>query len=191
MVCPIDFVFTYSYPISGTYSTSSSYTVADPPTLTISESPIGTLTVPTLPDPAYLIRYYKDGDYSTSVDESANGIYIPPVVGSYTAKAYEPFAACSSATASNAIVLSVVSGVTEAQNIQVAVYPNPMASTVTISAALDRTLTYELSDMNGTLLKTSEFTSVTNVNVESLKTGTYLISIKDKNDRIASYKLVK
>ena len=179
-------------PGTGYYAVSENYTVKSPPDLTIEENPTGTVALASTLNAAYSTLFYLNGG-SSSVNTSTTGSYTPTVSGSYTAKAYEANSAggCYSANASNGVTISVTTAIIDGQSVNVSVYPNPMASSLTISTGIAYELTYELSDMNGALLRTSDFTSVTNVNVENLKSGTYVLVVKDNDSKIASYKLVK
>jgi hypothetical protein len=191
MTCPVDISLNYTFPSPGSYNTSGTYDVQLPPDLTIQENPVGTLEVvsPTL-DSTYSVRYYKNGNYSIVKSETLDGIYAPSSVGDYTAKLFEAVSHCKSANPSNTVTI-LVTGIVESKKIDVAVYPNPMAASVTISTGLSTPLSYELLDINGSVLRKADFTSVTNVNVESLKAGSYVLVIKENNERVASYQLVK
>ncbi|HVD96589.1 MAG TPA: T9SS type A sorting domain-containing protein [Cytophagaceae bacterium] len=194
-VCSVAVHLTYTSPSSGTYDTNVDYTVQNPPTLTIEDTTTGTLDVQnasTQLSTVYKAIYYKDANYTSAVDTSDDGLYTPAASGSYTAMAYEPSSGCISVTASNAVNITVTSVTTkDAQKINVSVYPNPMAASVTISTGLPDLMRYELADMNGNIVRKGEFSSVTNLNVETLKQGSYLLTVKDQQSNTASYKLVK
>ncbi len=191
MTCDVDISVNYNFPSPGSYTTSGTYTVQIPQTLIIQESPAGTLTVINALD-SYSVRYYKNANYSIVKDESVTGTYTPTSSGNYTAKAYEPISGCKSATASNSITISVTAGIMDGKNtIDVSVYPNPIASSVTISTGHATALSYEILDITGSVLIKADFTSVTNVSVENLKPGSYVLLIKENNERVATYQLVK
>ncbi|HWZ21736.1 MAG TPA: T9SS type A sorting domain-containing protein [Cytophagaceae bacterium] len=198
MVCSVYVALNYTYGVPGSFPVSANYTVQSPPNLTIAENPTGTVSLTTTLDAAYSTQFYLNGG-SSAVNTSTTGSYTPTVSGTYTAKAYEAYnvntvpstVGCISAIPSGPVTISVTTAIIAGQNANVSVYPNPMTSSLTISTGISYKLTYELSDMNGALLRASDFTSVANVNVESLKAGTYLLVVKDNNSKIASYKLVK
>jgi hypothetical protein len=169
------------------YSYSTTYPVQFPPDLTITENPTGTLAVVT-PLVGNKVAFYKDGilDFTTKLTS-----YTPTVSGNYTAKAEDTVTACLSENFSNAIPLTLTTEVVGAQNTNVKVYPNPMMSSVTITTELSNKLQYELIDLNGTVVRSAEFGTATNINVETLTPGSYVLSIKDNNQKIASYKLIK
>lgn len=174
--------------LSQSYSYSDTYTVQYPADVTLAENPTGTLEVASVPV-NHQIRFYLDGN-ATYTAQTA-GTFTPTTSGSYTAKAYEPASGCLSQNPSNAIVMTVTTDVLEGQNANVSVYPNPIASSLTITTALSNTLSYELSDMNGVVVRAADFTTATNVNVENLKAGSYILTVKDNDQKVASYKLVK
>lgn len=163
------------------------YSVANPPVVVIEESS-GTLTLST-PANGYSVQYFLDGS-STAINESANGIYTPTTSGSYTAAAYDPASGCISPSVSNAITVTVT-GVKDANTIDVSVYPNPMTSAVTIKTVETEELSYDLVDLNGKVVRTAVFSSSTVMNAEGLQAGTYVLTISKKGAKVASYKLVK
>ncbi len=191
MTCAVEASVTYSiYPTftapAGTYVVQ-----AAPSPIAIQENPAGRLGA-TLALDSYGVNFYKDGDYGTVAYYSALGLYDPTISGSYTAKAYDPNSTCISATASNAVVMSIAASTTKNSNaINVSVYPNPMANSVSITTGLSTPLTYELADINGAVVRTASFTTAANVNVENLKSGAYVLSVRDLEGNSTSYKLVK
>ncbi len=192
MLCSLSFTIAHAMLPGGAITLEGNYTVQYPPTLSVTENPSGTVEVQTAVDNAYDIHYFLDGNYTTPANASGATTYTPTVSGSYTAKAYESTTGCYSAAASNALNITVLStSVKNGQKADIAVYPNPIASSLTISTGLSSQMTYELADMNGAIVKSGSFTSTANVNVETLKSGTYLLTVKDQQDNIASYKLVK
>ncbi len=190
MICNIDISVNYTLPSPGSYTTTGTYVVQTPQDLVIQENPVGTLESVTALD-SYSVRYYKNAVYTSYMNQSITGIYTPSVSGSYTAKAYEPISGCKSANASNAVAIAVVASTLESQKINISVYPNPMASSLTISTGLTNPLTYELFDINGSSVRKSDFTSVANMSVENLKAGAYVLVIKENGQQVASYQLVK
>ena len=190
--CSVAVSLNYTFPSPGSFSTSGTYTVQTPPTLTIQESPAGTVSLTTTLDAAYSTLFYLNADYGTIVNTSTTGSYTPTAVGSYTAKAFEANSAggCISSSASNAVSITATP-IIEGQNVNISVYPNPITSSVTISTTLSDRLSYELSDMNGTLLRSADFTSAANLNVENLKSGSYVLTIKSNDSKIGYYKLIK
>ncbi len=198
MTCSVAVVLTYSFPVSGTYPLAVNYVVKTPPMLNIQESPVGTVSLIAALDPAYSTLFYLNGSSSVT-NTSTTGSYTPAVYGTYTAKAYEAYkvntvpstVGCISSMSSNPIPISFTTAIIDGQNVNVSVYPNPMTSSLTISTGISYKLTYELSDMNGALLRNADFTSVATVNVENLKAGTYVLVVKDNDSKVAYYKLVK
>lgn len=173
------------------------YIVQFPYNLTITENPTGTLNVSTTLD-GYSVRYYLNANYGTVINESTTGTYTPTSVGDYTAKAIsyvtstiDGAKSCTSTVASNMITISIINSLEEAQNISISVYPNPVVSSVTIAAGTSSELTYELSDMNGAVVRSASFNGVGNINAEGLNAGSYILVIKNQNEKVASYKLVK
>jgi hypothetical protein len=191
MTCSLSIKIDYTYPTSGSYTTPASYDVQYPPTLTITENPTGTLDVTNTLEGVDSVRYYLNANYASFEDESTSGTFTPSVSGSYTAKAYEPNTGCISVAASNAVTITATTGILDTKIVNVSVYPNPMASSITITTPLSNKLHYQLADMNGMVVRSADFTSTTNVNVESLKTGSYILTVRDNHQKIASYKLVK
>jgi hypothetical protein len=168
---------------------STQYTVQNPADVTLTESPAGTLLVASVPS-NHEIRFYLDG--SSTHTSQTSGSYTPTTSGSYTAKAYELTSTCLSENPSNAVVITVVpTDVRDGQSANVSVYPNPIASTVTITTVLSNKLSYELSDLNGSVVRSADFRTNTNINVENLKPGSYILTVRDNNQKVASYKLVK
>ncbi len=190
MVCSVAVDLIAGPPANTTYSVSGSYTVQSPPNLTITENPTGTIEVQTALD-GYSVRYYLDANYASHTAESTATTYTPTSSGSYTVKAYDPLSTCISASASNALSFTISSTTAAAQKFNFSVYPNPMTSTIAISTALSNSLEYELADINGILQKSAAFNSSTQIDVSTLQTGIYLLSIKEKGSVISTYKLVK
>ncbi|HWZ22936.1 MAG TPA: hypothetical protein VNW06_09805, partial [Cytophagaceae bacterium] len=120
---PMPFPFTIPIP-------AQNYTVAAPAdiALTNTGTSMSVVSVPV----STTVRYYLNGDYSTVIDESSTGNYSATANGSYTAKAYDASYSCFSENPSNTVVISTITAVKEASNIQVSIYPNPVASSVTI-----------------------------------------------------------
>ena len=178
--------FTVNYPIP-----SQNYNVAYPLTLTIVNTDAD-LSVVT-PLNGYSVRYYLDANYSNVINESTTGNYTAANPGSYTAKAYDPASGCLSVNASNAIVITAnpTTGVQNSKNIKFSVYPNPVTSFVTVESGVSSTLTYELSGLNGKVLRSGSFQETSQINTEDLNAGTYVLIIKDGKESLASYKLVK
>lgn len=151
---------------------------------------------PTTTIDGYSVRYYLNGDYGTIINESTTGNYTAVSDGSYTAKAINyvyissVLNTCESASPSNAVQI-ISTGIEESQNTSISAYPNPMASTLTITSAIADELTYELYDRTGALVRAALFKEVDNVNVSDLKAGVYMLVVKNKQEKIASYKLVK
>jgi hypothetical protein len=178
---PFPMPFTYTVP-------AQNYTVQSPPDLTITNTS-NDLSVTTSLS-GYSVQYFLDGNYGAVVDQSLTGAYTATASGSYTAMGYDPISTCLSQNASNAIVLSVTS-LKEATNINISVYPNPVASTVTIDTESSVALTYELSDLDGKVVRTAGFQGTGNINMENLKSGSYILNVKNGEVSVASYKLLR
>ena len=140
-----------------------------------------------------VIRYFLNGDYTSAVDQ-LSPIYLdysPTVAGTYTVKLYDTITSCYSQQVSNAIVFSPVTAVKEAKDITVSVYPNPVVSSITIEAGSSSLLTCELSEINGKLIRSLSFQGISSINMEDLKAGIYILTVKEGDNAVASYKLVK
>lgn len=198
----IDFVGPMTCPVTGTisavlpppfgaqsFAVSNSYVVQYPPSLSISETPAGTLTVSTSLN-GYSVNFYKDAVYTSAYYTTTSNTYAVTVDGSYTAKAYDPITGCLSQTASNAVDMTVTA-VKQSADVQVSVYPNPMVSTVKIETGLQEELEYVLYDANGAAVATGSFHAATQLDASTLKAGIYTLAIKNQNKVVASYKLVK
>jgi hypothetical protein len=183
---PMMFPFSYTIP-------TQNYLLQSPPDLTITQT-AGELNVSVVPD-GYKVQYFMNGNPDVLVND---GIYSPTVDGSYTAKGvrsvYSTLADgnvnCYSENPSNAITIGITA-IEEAQSVSISVYPNPIISTVTIAAGTSSELRYELSDINGKIIRSASFNETGNINVENLTAGSYILIIKNQQEKIASYKLVK
>ena len=189
MTCTIS--GTISVPIMSTsYDIpAQNYVVAYPLDLVIAYGS-GNLTTSSVLLTDYAVRYYLDGNYDNVINQSASGTYQPTVSGSYTAKVYVANNGCLSQNPSNAAEV-VLTSVFKSNSIAISVYPNPVTSSLTIEAGSSLLLIYELIDMNGLVVRTASFQKNSSINTEDLKAGSYLLNLKDGNENIASYKLVK
>lgn len=86
------------------YSFTGTYTVKYPPTLVISENPVGTAHVSTY-FADYSVRYFANADYGTMIYETKYVNYTPTDPATYTAKAYDPQSTCVSTAPSNAVYI--------------------------------------------------------------------------------------
>ncbi len=183
----VQFVGTFPVP-------SQNYFVKTVPVLTIINNNAD--ISPTVTIDGYSVRYYLDGDYGTIINESTTGNYTAVADGIYTAKAINYIyvssvaSTCESASPSNGVPI-VISAVEDPQSSSISVYPNPMAATLTISSGIPDQLTYELHDRTGVTVLTGVFKQVDHIDVADLKSGAYLLVVKNKEEKIASYKLVK
>lgn len=78
--------------------------------------------------------------------------------------------------------------------IVVSCYPNPTVSSIKldIGTSLTSGFSYQLFDMNGKLLKSSAITnSITTVDMQALKAGTYTIKIMIKQTEATSVVIIK
>jgi hypothetical protein len=172
------------------YIPAQDYTVAYPPTLTITET-AGEINNSTSLN-GYSVRYYLNGDYNTYVEQSTTGNnFTPANNGSYTAKAYDLISSCVSEDPSNAIMITTTAVKGSTKTNEVSVYPNPVVSSVTIETEISSPLSYVLSDLNGTVVRNASFERTGQVNMEELKSGAYILTIKNEKENIASYKLTK
>jgi hypothetical protein len=144
----------------------------------------------------YSVRYFLDGDYGTVINESTTGNYTAVADGIYTAKAVNYVyissvpGTCESAAPSNEIQI-ISTAIEDPQSTSIAVYPNPMTATLTISSGIPDELTYELYDRTGVIVRTAVFKQVDHIDVAELKSGIYMLVLKNKQEKIASYKLAK
>ncbi len=179
---PMPFPMPFSYTIP-----SQNYIAQFPPNLTITNTS-NDLSV-TTPLNGYSVRYYLDGD-GTAINESITGNYTAATSGNYAAKGYDILSTCLSENASNTIALSITA-IEEAKAIAISVYPNPVASSVTIETGSAAVLTYELSDLNGKIMRTASFQKISSINMEDLKSGSYILTVKSGEEKVSSYKLVR
>jgi hypothetical protein len=166
---------------------NQNYTVKYPPTFSIADG-AGTLSA-VEPLDGYSIRFYLNGDYGTVINESVTGSYTPTQTGDYSAKGYDPISTCISQTASNTVNV-IVTAITNAQNINVSVYPNPMVNSLTI-AADNMQVTYSISNTIGVSVKSGSINQVGSIVVDDLQAGTYVLTVKDNSGKSSSYTLVK
>ncbi len=195
MTCTVEGTFSGSFPIpfppytyAYNFAINENYVVKLPPNLTITES-MGTLNVSTALD-GYSVRYYLNSNFTTVINQSTTGTYTAVANGDYSAKGFDPISSCISTSASNTINV-VVTTIQDAQHVSISVYPNPVISSITIEAGASYDLSYELSDMNGAIVRSASFNGSGNVNTADLNTGSYVLVVKKQNEKIASYKLVK
>ncbi|HVD98235.1 MAG TPA: T9SS type A sorting domain-containing protein [Cytophagaceae bacterium] len=175
--------FPFSYPVP-----TQNYVVQYPPDLTITSTGNDLSTTTSLD--GYSVQYFLDGNYSNVIDQSTTGNYTAAASGSYTAKAYDPVSTCLSANASNAIVANLTA-VQKANGVNVSMYPNPVSSVLTIETGLSYLLTYELTDLSGAIVRSGTFEGTGTVNLETMKSGVYMLNIKNDKEQLGSYKLVK
>jgi hypothetical protein len=166
------------YPFTGTY------TVQYPPDLSISESPVGTIAVAT-PLDGYSVRYYLNANYGTVNNETTSTTYTPGVIGSYTAKGYDPATTCISVNPSNAVVISAASGIQNSLAAVVNIYPNPASDLIYVG--LENTLATQaemtLTDIAGLKIATVNFKNQggalsAEMPISHLAEGIYLLHIK-------------
>jgi len=82
----------------------------------------------------------------------------------------------------------------EEESFKVAAYPNPVTNYLTIEAStyINRSLSYQLMDLNGRLLKEARIgKSGAQVDVSSLSGAIYLLRIKDNGKPIKTIKIIK
>ncbi len=70
------------------------------------------------------------------------------------------------------------------------VYPNPVVNVFTIQGSTEENVTAVLYDLNGKLLKQIQFSLSTQVNIEDLSRGVYLLTI-NQNNKINTYRIIK
>jgi len=72
-------------------------------------------------------------------------------------------------------------------------YPNPVKDELELSLEIPtQNLRYQIFDLSGTLLKTEQIGSaVTKINMQSFRTGVYVISINRGGQHIESFKIIK
>jgi hypothetical protein len=151
---------------------------------------------PTTTIDGYSVRYYLNGNYQTIINESTTGNYTAIANGTYTAKAINyvyvssVLNMCESASPSNGIQITTTA-IEDQQSTSISVYPNPMTSTLTISSGIPDELSYDLYDRTGMILRTGVFKQTDHLQVGDLKSGMYMLVLKNKQEKIASYKLVK
>ena len=183
----VQFVGTFPVP-------SQNYYVKTVPILSITNSNRDISTTTTID--GYSVRYFLNGNYTTIINESTTGNYTAVTDGLYTAKAVNYVykssvsSTCESASPSNGVMITTTA-VEDPQSTSISVYPNPMVATLTISSGIPDQLTYELYDRTGVTILTGVFKQVDNINVADLKSGVYMLVIKNKQEKIASYKLTK
>lgn len=95
-----------------------------------------------------------------------------------------------------AFEISVVLGIHEVHNINLSfsAYPNPVSDLLTLSVENlgSSTLTLELYDLNGKLLKSKKITGdITNIRTNNLVSATYFLRIMDNKKTIKSFKIIK
>lgn len=81
-------------------------------------------------------------------------------------------------------------------DLKVATYPNPTSDFLNLTFKDSRFLTqelhYTLTDLNGTLIKSSKIKEVeSEINMKSLSTSVYILSIKTKGKILQSFKIIK
>ena len=79
-------------------------------------------------------------------------------------------------------------------NLELAAYPNPTNSTLTVNIGnyYNEKLTYQLYDMQGKLLDSKQVVSTsTTIDMQDLQVNTYLLSVLDKNSLIKTFRIVK
>jgi len=92
--------------------------------------------------------------------------------------------------------ISVVTGTEEASDIilELSVYPNPATGFVILkvkSYDIDN-LSYKLYDMNGMLFQSKKVEgNETQIPLENIIPGTYLLKITDKNKEVKTFKIIK
>jgi len=82
----------------------------------------------------------------------------------------------------------------EEVNFKVAAYPNPVTNSLTIQASNyeNRSLSYQLTDLNGRLLKQARVgKSIANVDVSELSVAIYLLKILDNGKLLKTIKIIK
>jgi len=91
--------------------------------------------------------------------------------------------------------VSVTTGIENTSiNLEVGVYPNPTANYITLSLKdVDYSLfTYQLYNIQGSLLKNSQITSSNMVvTMEELPTATYFLKVSDNDKLIKTFRIVK
>jgi len=95
-----------------------------------------------------------------------------------------------------AFEISVVLGIHEIENINLSIsaYPNPVSDFLTLSIQnlKPSTLTLELYDLNGKLLKSKKITGdINNIRTNDLVSATYFLRLMDNKKIIKSFKIIK
>lgn len=179
-------LFTLPFVGAQNYSFTGDYTVKYPPTLVISENPVGSILVREALN-GYSVRYYANADYGTVIKETTFSNYEPTVEATYTAKAYDPISTCISQDPSNPIqiVKKLPTGVNGVLQATISTYPNPASEYVIVK--VENT---NASEAVGTLTDAmgAEITRVNfyqgsnsleaNIPVQALTAGVYVLRIQ-------------
>jgi len=173
------------FSISFNNSNISIYNLVAYETLSLSESPPGTLSLGSFELMDNQVKYYRN----TTEVVTTGASYTPTLSGDYTAKLYNSASGCLSSAFSTTISLTVTS-IFEAKGYQFSVFPNPVASSLTIRSEFTKALTYQLSNSKGELVTEQNFNGSTSIDVSHYTSGNYFLSIKDGSTISATYKIL-
>ncbi|WP_309641030.1 T9SS type A sorting domain-containing protein [Flavobacterium sp.] len=77
-------------------------------------------------------------------------------------------------------------------NLGMKVYPNPTESVLVLSVQNFKGLSYEITDVNGRSIQKDTITNVdTSITFESFTSGIYFLAVKNNNQSIKNFKIIK
>ena len=78
------------------------------------------------------------------------------------------------------------------QGIELSIYPNPTTNILNLEVKENKNLSFQLYDIQGTLLNADKVrNSITNISMENLSIGTYLLKLSNKNQVIQTFEIIK
>ncbi len=156
---------------SSAYSAVTAVTVnATPATPTISQAGFVLTSSSTTGN-----QWYLNG---TPITGATNATYTSTANGTYTLMVTTN--GCNSAV--SAAVTIINTGITDDQNIAIAVYPNPSSGLVNVTLPKGQVYEMEVTDMTGKVILTQKITTdITQVNLSKAAKGIYLLKVTGEN----------
>ena len=89
--------------------------------------------------------------------------------------------------------ISVTTGINEtAINLEMNVYPNPTTNYLTLKVEKIESLTFQLIDIQGKIIKNKKVSATTStINMEELPKAIYFLNVTDNNQVVKTFKIIK